>query len=84
MPQPKLLKGFNLGLLDVQGLKCPLPVLRARKFIKSVKIGEELKVLATDPAAPEDFKVFCEQSGQEFVSSNVIDGVINIILRRKS
>ena len=82
MPQPNFLKGFKLGLLDAQGLKCPLPVLRARKFIKSLKIGEELKVLATDPAAPKDFEVFCEQSGQEFVSSNVIDGVTNIVLRR--
>ena len=76
------MKGFNLGQLDAQGLKCPLPVLRVRKYMKTLDIGEELEVLVTDPSAPEDFKLFCEQSGQEFVRTSQDGGVINIILRR--
>jgi len=82
VPQPTFLKELNLGQLDAQGLKCPLPVLRVRKYIKTIEIGEELKVLVTDPSAPKDFKLFCEQSGQEFVRTSQDGGVINIILRR--
>ena len=37
--------------LDARGLKCPLPVLRARKAIRGLGKGEELEVLATDPGA---------------------------------
>jgi tRNA 2-thiouridine synthesizing protein A len=70
------------GHLDAQGLKCPLPVLRARKAIKAVKIGAELSVLATDPAAPKDFKAFCEQTGHELVSSTECDGIFTFVLRR--
>ena len=54
--------------LDAQGLKCPLPVLRARKALRDVAPGGLLTVLATDPAAPRDFRAFCEQTGHRFES----------------
>mgnify|MGYP002527130632 CR=1 FL=1 len=41
--------------LDVKGLACPLPVLRAKKALKALDPGEELEVLATDPGSVEDF-----------------------------
>ena len=46
--------------LDVCGLMCPLPVLKARKALKRLAPGATLAVLATDPAAVIDFKHFCE------------------------
>ena len=46
--------------LDVQGLMCPLPVLKARKALKRLGPGATLQVLATDPASVIDFKHFCE------------------------
>ena len=46
--------------LDVRGLMCPLPVLKARKALKRLGSGATLTVLATDPAAVIDFKHFCE------------------------
>lgn len=71
-------------VLDTQGLKCPLPVLRARKKIRDVEPGGLLTVLATDPAAPRDFRAFCGQTGHPFVSGEEKDGVYTIILRRKT
>jgi tRNA 2-thiouridine synthesizing protein A len=70
-------------ILDAQGLKCPLPVLRARKKIREIEPGATLTVLATDPAAPRDFQAFCEQTGHSFVSGAEADGVYTIILHRK-
>jgi tRNA 2-thiouridine synthesizing protein A len=49
--------------LDVRGLNCPLPLLRAKKSLSLMMPGEVLKVLTTDPAAEIDFKVFSELSG---------------------
>ena len=70
------------GHLDAKGLKCPLPVLRARKAIKSVEIGSELKVLVTDPAAPKDFKAFCSQTGHVLISIKESNGVFTLVIRR--
>ena len=44
--------------LDATGLLCPLPVLKARRALKSVPPGGILEVLATDPGATNDFTAF--------------------------
>ena len=48
--------------LDVRGLECPIPVLRARKLAQNTENGDKIKVLCTDPLAEIDFKHYCEQS----------------------
>lgn len=53
--------------LDATGLKCPLPVLRARKAMKAIAAGDILEVKATDPGAVADFKSFCETTGDELI-----------------
>ena len=40
--------------LDVSGLKCPLPVVRASKVLAAMKTGERLVVIATDPGSIPD------------------------------
>ena len=46
--------------IDLLGLKCPLPVLKANKLIKEHKKGEIIELLVDDIAAPNDFKIYCE------------------------
>ena len=50
-------------VLDVTGLLCPLPVLKARKALSEMRSGETLEVVATDPAAVIDIPHFCRESG---------------------
>ena len=68
--------------LDVRGLQCPLPVLKARKRLQSVKSGETLKILATDPAAAIDFPHYCNESGNELAWSGENQGVLVFIIRK--
>jgi tRNA 2-thiouridine synthesizing protein A len=69
--------------LDVKGLKCPLPVLKARKAIATIPVGALIEVLVTDPAAMLDFRHYARQSGHELVSAE--DGeVLRFVLRRTS
>jgi tRNA 2-thiouridine synthesizing protein A len=55
--------------LDTSGLKCPLPVLKAKKALRALDSGELIQVTATDPAALDDFPAYCENSGNELVES---------------
>ena len=71
-------------VLDMKGLSCPLPVLKANKAIKEILAGEELEILATDPAAPRDFEVFCENTGHTLTSLSEDDGVFTILLTKQS
>lgn len=56
-------------VLDAKGLRCPLPVLKARKALKDVPPGGVLRILATDPGAPKDFVAFCATTGARLLSS---------------
>lgn len=69
-------------VLDVRGLQCPLPVLRANKVLKGLAAGDELEVLASDPAAPRDFVGYCATTGHVLVESRAADGVFTIVLRK--
>lgn len=41
--------------LDTKGTRCPIPLLRAKQALKKMTAGQTLLVLATDPAAKDDF-----------------------------
>ncbi|WP_430475237.1 sulfurtransferase TusA family protein [Thalassospira lucentensis] len=62
-------------ILDARGLICPMPVLKAKKFLRDVPDGGILKVMATDPGSVADMKAFCEMTGNRLVSSKEEDGV---------
>jgi tRNA 2-thiouridine synthesizing protein A len=69
-------------VLDVKGLNCPLPILRARKALKEVPPGGTLQVLATDPGAVKDFEAFCRTTGNELVESAAEGEVYRFLIRR--
>ncbi|MEY8840515.1 sulfurtransferase TusA family protein, partial [Cribrihabitans sp. XS_ASV171] len=68
--------------LDALGLLCPLPVLKARKRLKSLPAGATLTVLADDPAAIVDVPHFCAEAGHELVSQSEADGHQVYVIRR--
>lgn len=53
----------DVELLDLRGLKCPLPVLRAEKRLAQLPVGARLALLATDPVARIDIPLYCRQHG---------------------
>ncbi len=57
-------------ILDAKGLRCPLPVLKARKAMKDLPAGGTLRVLATDPGAIKDFEAFCKTTGYRLLAAS--------------
>lgn len=53
--------------LDLSGLLCPLPVLKARKRLMAMHSGEVLKVIATDPMSAIDMPHFCNEQGHSLL-----------------
>ena len=56
--------------IDARGLLCPLPVLKLRKRLKSVPVGDVVELWADDPAAIVDVPHFCAEAGHELVSQD--------------
>lgn len=70
-------------VLDLRGLKCPLPILRTKKALATLQQGDVLRVLATDKAAPEDFAAFCRQTGHVLLASDIENEVFVLVLQHK-
>ena len=56
---------MNTTKLDLTGLKCPLPALKTRKALKSVKPGERLEVHCTDPLSVIDIPNLIRETGDK-------------------
>jgi len=69
--------------LDTSGLRCPLPVLKAKKALRGLDSGELIQVRATDPAALDDFPAYCENSGNELVESRSEGAAYVFVIRKK-
>jgi tRNA 2-thiouridine synthesizing protein A len=70
-------------LLDVQGLTCPLPVLKANKVLRSLHGGARLVVLATDPASVKDFRAYAQETGHVLVAFSEEKGVYRFTLKKR-
>jgi len=53
--------------LDASGMRCPMPVLEMKKLIGQVKVGEVVKVIATDVGTRKDFPAWAERTGNQIL-----------------
>ncbi|MCP8305423.1 MAG: sulfurtransferase TusA family protein [archaeon] len=54
--------------VDAKYSFCPGPLLKLFEAAKKAKPGQIIKLLATDPAAPDDVKNWAESIGHEFLN----------------
>ena len=70
--------------IDLSGLDCPMPLLKAKLALNKIAPGALLKVHATDSGSPKDFETFSKQSGHELLQNTESNGTYTFIIRKKS
>jgi len=73
----------EITTLDVRGMSCPLPVLKANKALRALAPGATLAVLATDPAAVKDFHAYAQETGHELLAWAEEGDAFRFVLRRR-
>lgn len=69
--------------IDASGLKCPLPILRAKKGLAQLQAGQVLKVVTTDTHAVRDFQAFASQTGNALLRQDAhADHAVHYLRRR--
>lgn len=69
--------------IDTKGMKCPLPILKAKMALREMSSGQLLFVEATDVGSVADFKSFCETTGHELISSESGNDVYTYMIRKQ-
>jgi tRNA 2-thiouridine synthesizing protein A len=68
--------------LDLRGLKCPLPVLKTRKFLAGLAPGEALEVACTDPMSAIDLPNLLRETGDVLEDKSAAEGVLLFRIRK--
>jgi tRNA 2-thiouridine synthesizing protein A len=68
--------------LDCTGLFCPMPIVKMKKSMKELGIGERIKVLATDPGSMRDFKSWAKKTGNNLLEASESDGVYTYVIEK--
>lgn len=81
-PEPHANPAIALRV-DARGLRCPLPVLRARKVLAEMAPGAVLAIEADDPLAAIDLPHFCTEAGHTLLDMQTApDGARCFVIRR--
>ena len=65
---------------DFTGLKCPLPVLKAKRVLKNLAKGKKVVFISDDPASPLDFTHFSENEGYEILIKSTTKGTYHFTI----
>lgn len=68
--------------IDVSGLHCPMPILRAKKALTDMSPGQVLHIIATDPASANDIPSFAKQAGNALVEAKEEGGKYHFLIRK--
>jgi len=68
-------------VLDLTGLKCPMPSLMTAKKLRSLPEGSWLAVTVTDPLAPLDLHHLCQQDGHVVLSERKNENGAQLLIR---
>jgi tRNA 2-thiouridine synthesizing protein A len=69
--------------LDCSGMACPMPILKTKKAIDSLQIGQVLKMIATDPGSTSDMEAWTQKTGHELVAAEKEGAKFIFYIRRK-
>jgi tRNA 2-thiouridine synthesizing protein A len=62
-------------ILDLRGLRCPLPALKTRKALTRLAAGDRLVVECTDPLSTLDIPNLINQTGDTLEDQSATDGL---------
>lgn len=68
--------------LDCSGMACPMPILKTKKAVDALQVGQVLKMIATDPGATSDMNAWTEKTGHELLGSEQDGGTFTFYIKK--
>ena len=69
-------------VLDCKGLRCPMPIVKLSKAIKTIAVGEVIEVWTTDPTSVTDVEAFAKLTGHQVLTSERQGGAFRFLVKR--
>jgi tRNA 2-thiouridine synthesizing protein A len=69
-------------ILDTSDLACPMPIIKTKKALDGMKVGEILKMISTDPGSVSDMKAWTGKTGHELLGTEESGGAYVFYIRK--
>jgi len=68
--------------LNLEGLLCPIPIVKVSQAIKNMEVGSVLEATATDPGVLADIPAWTKSTGNELISIEKDGKLIRFLVKR--
>jgi TusA-related sulfurtransferase len=68
--------------VDTKGLACPMPIIKAKRALDNLQIGQIMEVLSTDKGSVNDFQAWVKQTRNELIKHDEDKGVYRFYVRK--
>ena len=68
--------------LNLEGLLCPIPIVKVSQAVKTLKVGDVLEATATDPGVLADIPAWTKSTGNELLSIEREGKLIKFLIKR--
>lgn len=68
--------------IDLKGLSCPMPVLKTKKALDSMGIGQILFVEVTDKGSKADIPAMLKRTGNELIEMDEKDNIFTFLIKK--
>lgn len=68
--------------LNALGLKCPMPILKAKNVIKDMKPGQTLEIIADDMGAKADIPALLKKTACTLVEMKEESGKLTFLVKK--
>ncbi|MCK5322554.1 MAG: sulfurtransferase TusA family protein [Desulfobulbaceae bacterium] len=70
--------------IDAKGVKCPMPLLLAKKEMAKISSGGILEIQVSDPNSRNDFRFWCRNSRHEFLGEKEESKFSRLFVKKKA
>ena len=71
------------NVVDARGVSCPGPLLKAKKGMGNLEMGQILEIMSNDPGSKNDIPRWAKKVGHEFLGSLSMDGADRLFVKRQ-
>jgi tRNA 2-thiouridine synthesizing protein A len=68
--------------LNLEGLLCPMPVVKVSQAMKTLEVGKILEATATDPGVLADIPAWTKSTGNELISMGRENKTITFFIKK--
>jgi tRNA 2-thiouridine synthesizing protein A len=69
-------------VLDAKNLACPMPIVKTKKAMNDLEVGQVLEIHATDKGAKNDLSAWAKATGNELVADSEENDIFKFWIRK--